>query len=118
MKMSMDGREYSVLHNTTAWIRGLTLDYTNQVLYWYDGYIYSSSVDGSNTTEVYYNYYINSYNSLTIISEHLFWLSWNTLIQFNLKNGTFTKLPIASSCSWNNRPMVAVSKDRQPEGEI
>ena len=117
----MDGREYSVLHETAAWVRGLTLDYTNQVLYWYDGdgYIYSSSVDGSNTTEVYYSYYIYSYNSLTIISEHLFWLSWNTVIQFNLKNGTFTTaLQITSSCWGWTTPMVAVSKDRQPGGEI
>ena len=120
--MSMDGGEYSVLHDTTAF--GLTLDYTNQLLYWTngDGYIYSSSVDGLSTTEVhdaYYYYYFYSYNSITILNDHLFWLNENNMNQFNLKNGTFkTAVLTFYHCWWWQRPMVAVSKDRQPEGRI
>lgn len=51
-KSSMDGRNRSVIHNTSLmWPNGLALDFQNQVLYWADAFldkIESSNVDGSN----------------------------------------------------------------------
>ena len=129
MKMSVDGREQSVLHST-SWLHGLTLDYTSQVLYWITsgGQVYSLFVNGSNKTEVYsdgYGYNINYYwyNSLTFLNDQLFWLNHYQMNQLNLKDATThitSSSAINNNCYYNQftRPVVAVSKDRQPEGEV
>ena len=126
-KMSMDGREQSVLHST-SWLHGLTLDYTSQVLYWITngGPVYFLFVDGSNKTEVYSDNYVSSnywYNCITFLNDELFWLRHFYMNQLNLKDTStqITSPLVGLQCYLKgtlSRPVVAVSKDRQPEGEV
>lgn len=119
-KSSMDGRNRSVIHNTSlTWPNGLALDFQNQVLYWADASldkIESSNVDGSNRR------IITSFTDdlhpfgLALFDGILYFTDWagSSVRSVDPRNGNITNI----IQGLNGQPfgIRAVSEQRQPIG--
>ena len=117
----MDGSNHTVLHNTNLWWpNALTIDYTNQQLYWLDAAmdkIETSSVDGSNrllltTVHVYHPFSVAFYNN------QLFWSDWElkAVLAAPLSNISATSI-VFGDLTLDPMGLTAVCIDRQELGE-
>jgi len=120
-KASMDGRNRSVIHNTSlVWPNGLTLDYSTQVLYWADANldkIESSNVDGSNR-RVLVN--IAGYHpfGITLFEDTLYFSDWiiNGIRTTNKSGGQSVQTLYQTDCSLHPYGVQVFSEQRQPQG--
>ena len=119
----MDGNGRTELHTGLGCPDGLTLDYTNQKIYWIDEYhdtIEYSSMDGSNRVlldrrpdDIFHPF------SLTLYMDRLFW----TDLQSHKIFSTHSNLPDDNIVAVLDRVQTipqgieVVSQDRQQEGE-
>ncbi|XP_059560178.1 low-density lipoprotein receptor-related protein 2 [Myotis daubentonii] len=80
-RVGMDGVNKSVIISTKiAWPNGLTIDYTNDRLYWADahlGYIEYSDLEGQNRHTVYDGTLSHPF-AITIFEDTIYWTDWNT----------------------------------------
>jgi len=125
-KASMDGRNRSVIHNTSlVWPNGLTLDYSTQVLYWADASldkIESSNVDGSNR-RVLVN--IAGYHpfGITLFEDTLYFSDWAAVFPFqnsirttNKSGGQSVQTLYQTDCGLRPYGVQVFSEQRQPQG--
>ncbi|KAG8510408.1 Low-density lipoprotein receptor-related protein 2 [Galemys pyrenaicus] len=80
-RIGMDGTNKSVIISTKLeWPNGITIDYTNDLLYWADahlGYIEYSDLEGHHRHTVYEGVLSLPF-SITIFEDTLYWTDWNT----------------------------------------
>jgi len=117
-KASMDGRNRSVIHNTSL-VRpyGLTLDYSTQVLYWADASldkIESSNVDGSNRrvlVDIVYDPF-----GITLFEDTLYFSDLvGGIFSTNKSGGQAVKLLHVTICD-DPFGIQVVTEERQPQG--
>ena len=118
----MDGKNRVAIHNTDLiWPNGLTLDHSQQILYWNDANldrIESSRVDGSNrrvvsSQRIYQPFGISVYRNRLYFTDFL--TGANTI---PLVNGVGNASTILSSLCENTVGIEAVSIERQLLGII
>lgn len=118
-KMSMDGTERSIIHNTSlSTPYGLTLDYVTQTLYWTDyslNKIEKSNVDGSNRTVV-TTLLVNDPYSITFYNGSLYWtdLSYNRILTTAVDSADVT-LYVGNAVN-DMYGIKAIAEERQPLG--
>jgi low density lipoprotein receptor-related protein 5/6 len=119
-KSSMDGRNRSVIHNTSlVWPNGLALDFQNQVLYWADAFLdklESSNVDGSNRRIIItFTADLHPFG-LALFDGILYFTDWSeaSVRSVDPRNGNLTNI----THGLYGRPfgIRAVSEQRQPIG--
>ena len=119
-RASMDGKNRTVIHNTDLiWPNGLTLDHSQQVLYWNDASrdrIESSNVDGSNrrivsSQGIYRPFGISVYRNRIYFTD--FSVGVNTI---PLVNGVGNVDTLLDSLCENVMGIEVVSIERQPAG--
>ncbi|KAM8806535.1 low-density lipoprotein receptor-related protein 2 [Eudromia elegans] len=80
-RVGMDGKEKTVIISTKLeWPNGLTIDYTNDKLYWADAhlnYIEYSDLDGHHRHTVYDGTLPHPF-AITIFEDTIYWTDWNT----------------------------------------
>ncbi|XP_037704852.1 low-density lipoprotein receptor-related protein 2 isoform X2 [Choloepus didactylus] len=80
-RIGMDGTNRSVIISTKLeWPNGITIDYTNDRLYWADahlGYIEYSDLEGHNRHMVYDETLPHPF-AITIFEDTIYWTDWNT----------------------------------------
>ncbi|OXB76843.1 UNVERIFIED_CONTAM: hypothetical protein H355_002536 [Colinus virginianus] len=80
-RAGMDGKDKTVIISTKLeWPNGLTIDYTNDKLYWADAhlnYIEYSDLDGHHRHTVYDGTLPHPF-AITIFEDTIFWTDWNT----------------------------------------
>ncbi|XP_045414697.1 low-density lipoprotein receptor-related protein 2 [Lemur catta] len=80
-RIGMDGTNKSVIISTKiAWPNGITIDYTNDLLYWTDahlGYIEYSDLEGHHRHTVYDGTLPHPF-AVTIFEDTIYWTDWNT----------------------------------------
>ncbi|XP_040532597.1 low-density lipoprotein receptor-related protein 2 isoform X11 [Gallus gallus] len=80
-RAGMDGKEKMVIISTKLeWPNGLTIDYTNDKLYWADAhlnYIEYSDLDGHHRHTVYDGTLPHPF-AITIFEDTIYWTDWNT----------------------------------------
>uniref|UniRef100_A0A8D0FVJ2 EGF-like domain-containing protein n=1 Tax=Strix occidentalis caurina TaxID=311401 RepID=A0A8D0FVJ2_STROC len=80
-RAGMDGKEKTVIISTKLeWPNGLTIDYTNDKLYWADAhlnYIEYSDLDGHHRHTVYDGTLPHPF-AITIFEDTIYWTDWNT----------------------------------------
>uniref|UniRef100_A0A8C4XVC9 Low-density lipoprotein receptor-related protein 2 n=1 Tax=Falco tinnunculus TaxID=100819 RepID=A0A8C4XVC9_FALTI len=80
-RAGMDGKEKTVIISTKLeWPNGLTIDYTNDKLYWADAhlnYIEYSDLDGHHRHVVYDGTLPHPF-AITIFEDTIYWTDWNT----------------------------------------
>nr|XP_012637337.1 low-density lipoprotein receptor-related protein 2 [Microcebus murinus] len=80
-RIGMDGTNKSVIISTKiAWPNGITIDYTNDLLYWTDahlGYIEYSDLEGNHRHTVYDGTLPHPF-AVTIFEDTVYWTDWNT----------------------------------------
>uniref|UniRef100_A0A8C9SXP4 Low-density lipoprotein receptor-related protein 2 n=1 Tax=Scleropages formosus TaxID=113540 RepID=A0A8C9SXP4_SCLFO len=80
-RVGMDGTNKSaIITSKIEWPNGITIDYTNDMLYWSDAhlnYIEYSDLDGHHRHVVYDGILPHPF-ALTIFEETVFWTDWNT----------------------------------------
>jgi len=120
-KASMDGRNRSVIHNTSlVWPNGLTLDYSTQVLYWADANldkIESSNVDGSNR-RVLVNIVGHHPFGITLFEDTLYFSDWlGGIFSADKSGGQAVQLllDITNLCV-DPFGIQVVAEERQPQG--
>ena len=118
----MDGRNRTVIHDTDLfWPNGLTLDHSQQVLYWTDAYysrIESSRVDGSNrrivsSQRIYRPFGISVYRNKLYFTDFLSGV--NTIPLVNGVGSVSTIVEADSLCE-NINGIEVISIERQPAG--
>lgn len=118
----MDGRNRTVIHDTDlVWPNGLTLDHSQQVLYWTDAYysrIESSRVDGSNrrivsSQRIYHPFGISVYRNKLYFTDFLSGV--NTIPLVNGVGSVSTIVEADSLCE-NINGIEVISIERQPAG--
>jgi len=122
-KASMDGRNRSVIHNTSlVWPNGLTLDYSTQVLYWADASldkIESSNVDGSNR-RVLVNIAGHHPFGITLFEDTLYFSDWalfqNSIRTANKSGGQSVQTLYQTACGSRPYGIQVFSEQRQPQG--
>uniref|UniRef100_A0A452F8B2 Low-density lipoprotein receptor-related protein 2 n=1 Tax=Capra hircus TaxID=9925 RepID=A0A452F8B2_CAPHI len=81
-RVGMDGTHKSLIISTKiVWPNGLTIDYTNDLLYWADahlGYIEYSDLDGRHRHTVYETGTLSHPFAITIFEDTIYWTDWNT----------------------------------------
>nr|XP_010969732.1 low-density lipoprotein receptor-related protein 2 isoform X1 [Camelus bactrianus] len=81
-RVGMDGTSKSVIiSNKIKWPNGITIDYTNDLLYWTDahlGYIEYSDLEGRHRHTVYDTRTLPHPFALTIFEDTIYWTDWNT----------------------------------------
>lgn len=121
-RASMDGNNRTVIHNTDLiWPNGLTLDHSQQILYWTDAYysrIESSRVDGSNrrlisSQMIYQPFGISVYRNRLYFTDFLSGINTIPLV-----NGVGSVSTIVESVSLCERTdgIEVISIERQPTG--
>ncbi|KAI4873047.1 hypothetical protein NFI96_006125 [Prochilodus magdalenae] len=92
-RVGMDGNNKSAMITTKIeWPNGLTIDYTNDMLYWSDAhlnYIEYSDLDGRHRHTVYDGVLPHPF-ALTVFEDTVYWTDWNTrtVEKGNKYNGT------------------------------
>ncbi|KGL73134.1 Low-density lipoprotein receptor-related protein 2, partial [Tinamus guttatus] len=80
-RVGMDGKDKTVIISTKLeWPNGLTIDYTNDKLYWADAhlnYIEYSDLDGHHRHTVYDGTLPHPF-AITIFEDTIYWTDWNT----------------------------------------
>ncbi|XP_073701234.1 low-density lipoprotein receptor-related protein 2a [Garra rufa] len=80
-RVGMDGNNKSAIITTKIeWPNGLTIDYTNDKLYWSDAhlnYIEFSDLDGNHRHTVYDGILSHPF-AITVFEETVYWTDWNT----------------------------------------
>uniref|UniRef100_A0A8C2DL15 Low density lipoprotein receptor-related protein 2a n=1 Tax=Cyprinus carpio TaxID=7962 RepID=A0A8C2DL15_CYPCA len=80
-RVGMDGNNKSAIITTKIeWPNGLTIDYTNDKLYWSDAhlnYIEFSDLDGNHRHTVYDGILPHPF-AITVFEESVYWTDWNT----------------------------------------
>uniref|UniRef100_A0A8C9EZD8 EGF-like domain-containing protein n=1 Tax=Pavo cristatus TaxID=9049 RepID=A0A8C9EZD8_PAVCR len=80
-RAGMDGKDKTVIISTKLeWPNGLTIDYTNDKLYWADAhlnYIEYSDLDGHHRHTVYDGTLPHPF-AITIFEDTIYWTDWNT----------------------------------------
>ncbi|NWU34611.1 LRP2 protein, partial [Hylia prasina] len=80
-RAGMDGKEKTVIISTKLeWPNGLTIDYTNDKLYWTDAhlnYIEYSDLDGHHRHTVYDGTLPHPF-AITVFEDTIYWTDWNT----------------------------------------
>ncbi|XP_030179601.1 low-density lipoprotein receptor-related protein 2 [Lynx canadensis] len=80
-RVGMDGVNKSVIISTKIeWPNGITIDYTNDLLYWADahlGYIEYSDLEGRHRHTVYDGTLSHPF-AITIFEDIIYWTDWNT----------------------------------------
>ncbi|XP_032148954.1 low-density lipoprotein receptor-related protein 2 isoform X4 [Sapajus apella] len=80
-RVGMDGTNKSVIISTKLeWPNGITIDYTNDLLYWADahlGYIEYSDLEGRHRHTVYDGTLPHPF-AITIFEDTIYWTDWNT----------------------------------------
>uniref|UniRef100_A0A803V497 Low-density lipoprotein receptor-related protein 2 n=1 Tax=Ficedula albicollis TaxID=59894 RepID=A0A803V497_FICAL len=80
-RAGMDGKEKTVIISTKLeWPNGLTIDYTNDKLYWTDAhlnYIEYSDLDGHHRHTVYDGTLSHPF-AITVFEDTIYWTDWNT----------------------------------------
>uniref|UniRef100_A0A8C0TXJ2 Low-density lipoprotein receptor-related protein 2 n=1 Tax=Canis lupus familiaris TaxID=9615 RepID=A0A8C0TXJ2_CANLF len=80
-RIGMDGTNKSVIISTKIeWPNGITIDYTNDLLYWADahlGYIEYSDLEGRHRHTVYDRTLPHPF-AITIFEDTIYWTDWNT----------------------------------------
>uniref|UniRef100_A0A3B4B6V0 Uncharacterized protein n=1 Tax=Periophthalmus magnuspinnatus TaxID=409849 RepID=A0A3B4B6V0_9GOBI len=80
-RVGMDGtNKTAVITTKLAWPNGITIDYTNDMLYWSDAhlnYIEYSDLDGRHRHTV-YNGNLPHPFALTVFEDTVYWTDWNT----------------------------------------
>ncbi|XP_016104637.1 low-density lipoprotein receptor-related protein 2-like [Sinocyclocheilus grahami] len=80
-RVGMDGNNKSAIITTKIeWPNGLTIDYTNDKLYWSDAhlnYIEFSDLDGNHRHTVYDGVLPHPF-AITVFEESVYWTDWNT----------------------------------------
>uniref|UniRef100_A0A9L0IKU4 Low-density lipoprotein receptor-related protein 2 n=1 Tax=Equus asinus TaxID=9793 RepID=A0A9L0IKU4_EQUAS len=80
-RVGMDGTNKSVIISTKiVWPNGITIDYTNDLLYWADahlGYIEYSDLEGNHRHTVYDGMLPHPF-AITIFEDTIYWTDWNT----------------------------------------
>ena len=118
----MDGTGRTELHTALRWPNGLTLDYTNQRIYWIDAYLNTieySSLDGSNrvlldrrSDDIFHPF------SLTLYESRLFWSDWYNFTIFSthsiLQDDNI--VAVFSGIALAPQGIEVVSQKRQQEG--
>uniref|UniRef100_A0A8D1CWI3 Low-density lipoprotein receptor-related protein 2 n=1 Tax=Sus scrofa TaxID=9823 RepID=A0A8D1CWI3_PIG len=81
-RVGMDGRNKSlIISSKIKWPNGITIDYTNDLLYWTDahlGYIEYSDLEGSHRHTVYETGTLSHPFAVTIFEDTIYWTDWNT----------------------------------------
>uniref|UniRef100_A0A8C6B9V0 Low-density lipoprotein receptor-related protein 2 n=1 Tax=Monodon monoceros TaxID=40151 RepID=A0A8C6B9V0_MONMO len=81
-RVGMDGTHKSVIISTKIkWPNGLTIDYTNDLLYWTDahlGYIEYSDLEGHHRHTVYETGTLPHPFAITVFEDTIYWTDWNT----------------------------------------
>ena len=118
----MDGKNRTVIHNTgLIWPNGLTLDHSQQILYWVDAHhsrIESSRVDGSNrrivsSQRIYQPFGISVYRNRLYFTDFLSGV--NTIPLVNGVGSVSTIVESDSLCE-NTNGIEVISIERQPTG--
>ena len=117
---SMDGRNRRVIHNTDLiWPNGLTLDHSQQILYWNDASldkIESSRVDGSNRRIV-SNQQIYRPFGISVYRNRLYFTDLSVGVNtIPLVNGVGSVDTVLDSLCENIVGIEVVSIERQPAG--
>ncbi|MCI4378615.1 hypothetical protein PGIGA_G00218000, partial [Pangasianodon gigas] len=92
-RVGMDGNNKSAIITTKIeWPNGLTIDYTNDMLYWADAhlnYIEYSDLDGRHRHTVYDGVLPHPF-AITVFEDTVYWTDWNThtVEKGNKYNGT------------------------------
>ncbi|ELW62289.1 Low-density lipoprotein receptor-related protein 2 [Tupaia chinensis] len=80
-RVGMDGTNKSVIISSKLeWPNGITIDYTNDLLYWADahlGYIEYSDLEGRHRHTVYDGTLSHPF-AMTIFEDSVYWTDWNT----------------------------------------
>ncbi|XP_059822369.1 low-density lipoprotein receptor-related protein 2a isoform X1 [Hypanus sabinus] len=80
-RMGMDGRNFSaIITSKLEWPNGLTIDYTNDKLYWTDAhldYIEFSNLDGSFRHTVFQGILSHPF-AISLFEDTIYWTDWNT----------------------------------------
>eukprot|EP00079_Xenopus_tropicalis_P011186 XP_002936802.2 PREDICTED: low-density lipoprotein receptor-related protein 2 isoform X2 [Xenopus tropicalis] len=80
-RAGMDGKNKTVIISTKIeWPNGLTIDYTNDMLYWADAhlnYIEYSDLDGRHRHTVYDGNLPHPF-AITVFEDNIYWTDWNT----------------------------------------
>ncbi|XP_041433100.1 low-density lipoprotein receptor-related protein 2 isoform X2 [Xenopus laevis] len=80
-RAGLDGKNKTVIISTKIeWPNGLTIDYTNDMLYWADAhlnYIEYSDLDGRHRHTV-YNGNLPHPFAITVFEDSIYWTDWNT----------------------------------------
>ncbi|OWK00138.1 hypothetical protein Celaphus_00015800 [Cervus elaphus hippelaphus] len=81
-RVGMDGTLKSLIISTKImWPNGLTIDYTNDLLYWADahlGYIEYSDLEGHHRHTVYETGTLSHPFAITVFEDTIYWTDWNT----------------------------------------
>ena len=121
-RAGMDGSNRTVLHNTgLVWPNGITIDYTNQKLYWIDANLDTleySNVDGTGRTLLEQGGEIFHPFSITLEKDYLFWTDWQEMAIFtrhkDLPNDTI--ISVYDQLVYRPNGIEAVTSDRQKNG--
>lgn len=118
----MDGKNRTVIHNTDLiWPNGLTLDHSQQILYWNDANrdrIESSRVDGSNRRIVSSQRIYKPFG-ISVYRNRLYFTDFSTGVNtIPLVNGVGSASTILDSLCENSVGIEVVSIERQPAGMI
>lgn len=118
----MDGKNRTVIHDTDLiWPNGLTLDQSQQILYWTDARqsrIESSRVDGSNrrtvsSQRIYQPFGISVYKSRLYFTD---FLSGVNIIPLVNGVGNVSTIVESSNLCENTNGIEIISIERQPTG--
>lgn len=85
-RSSMDGTDRIILSNLTEirgrWPNGLTVDNTNNRIYWADAHshsIYTSDFNGRNVIPILLNHHLLAHPfSIHVFGSYIFWIDWGT----------------------------------------
>ena len=121
-RAGMDGSNRTILHNTNlVWPNGITIDYTNQILYWIDANVDTleySNVDGTGRTLLARGSGIFHPFSITLEEDFLFWTDWEVLAILT-RHKDLPDDPIISIYNplvYRPYAIEAVTPDRQKDG--
>ncbi len=123
-RASMDGTSRTLLHSSSLGsVRGITIDYDTQTLYWIDQSlrkIESSHVNGSNRVLMASGGLINSPRDITFYNGYLYWTdsSYRRIISTPVSPPTNVISYVSGSYSYSLYGIRTVYTDRQPDGTI
>nr|XP_019967504.1 PREDICTED: low-density lipoprotein receptor-related protein 6-like [Paralichthys olivaceus] len=116
-RAGMDGTNRSmIIDKEIYWPNGLTLDYSQQKLYWADAkhnFIHRSNLDGS-SREVVVKGELPHPFALTLYEDTLFWTDWNTHSIHSCQKQTGTEQRIVHSDIFSPMDIHVFSPKRQP----